>query len=53
VLTKKYHELVEIATPAAPPANDARLFIRDNLSGKTQLCVRFDTGAVKVLAVQP
>jgi hypothetical protein len=53
ILTKKYHELVEINTPSAPPSNHARLFIRDNLNGKTQLCVRFATGAVKVLATQP
>jgi hypothetical protein len=53
VLTKKYHELVEIGTPSAPGSNHARLFIRDNGSGKTQLCVRFHTGAVKVLATQP
>ena len=53
VLTKNYHELVEIGTPSAPGANHARLFIRDNGSGKTQLCVRFATGAVKVLATQP
>jgi hypothetical protein len=53
VLTKKYHELVEISTPAAPASNHARLFVRDNGNGKTQLCVRFHTGAVKVLAMQP
>ena len=52
VLTTKYHELVEISTPAAPPSNHARLFVRDNGSGKTQLCVRFPTGAVKVLAIE-
>jgi hypothetical protein len=53
VLTRKYHELVEMSTPSAPPSNHARLFIRDNGNGKTQLCVRFHTGAVKVLATQP
>jgi len=42
----------EIRTPAAPVANRAKLFVRDNGSGKTQLCVRFHTGAVKVLATQ-
>jgi hypothetical protein len=52
VLTTKYHELAEISTPAAPPSNHARLFVRDNGSGKTQLCVRFPTGAVKVLATE-
>jgi hypothetical protein len=53
VLVNKYAELVEIGTPSAPASNHARLFIRDNGSGKTQLCVRFHTGAVKVLATQP
>jgi hypothetical protein len=50
VLTKKYHELVKGSTPTASPKNHARLFLRNNGSGKTQLCVRFHTGAVKVLA---
>jgi hypothetical protein len=53
LLVKKYMELVEIGTPTAPGSNHARLFIRDNGSGKTQLCVRFHTGVVKVLATQP
>lgn len=39
--------------PPAPPANTARFFVRDNGSGKTQYCVRFNTGAVQVLATQP
>jgi hypothetical protein len=52
VFTNKYHELVEISTPSAPPSNHARVFVRDNGSGKTQLCVRFHTGAVKVLATE-
>ena len=51
-LTESYQELVEIGTPSAPPRNHARLFIRDNGNGKTQLCVRFHTGAVRVLATQ-
>jgi hypothetical protein len=41
-----------VAVPAAPVANRARLVIRDN-AGKTQLCVRFHTGVVKVLATEP
>jgi hypothetical protein len=52
VLASRYMEMVEIGTPTAPGGNRARLFIRDNGSGKTQLCVRFHTGAVKVLATQ-
>ena len=49
-----YQEMIELgADPAAPAANKARLFMRDNGSGKTQFCVRFPTGAVQVLATQP
>lgn len=39
--------------PAAPVANQARIFFKDNGSSKTQLCVRFATGAVQVLATEP
>jgi hypothetical protein len=53
VYTSKFHEMPEIATPSAPNASRARLFVRDNGTGKTQLCVRFNTGAIQVLATQP
>lgn len=46
-------DLIEQATPPAPATNTARVFVRDNGSGKTQLCVIFPTGAVQVLATQP
>lgn len=46
-------ELPEVAEPAAPAANKARLFAKDNGAGKTQLCVRFPTGATAILATQP
>lgn len=39
--------------PTAPSANGARLFTKDNGAGKTQLCVRFATGAVQVIATEP
>jgi len=52
VYTTQFYELGEIGTPAAPLANRARLFVKDNGAGKTQLCVRFRTGAVKILAVE-
>src|SRR5690348_7199975 len=38
---------------AAPLATQAVVYTRDNGSGKTQLCVRFHTGAVQVLATEP
>ncbi len=43
----------EQADPSAPAANGATLYARDNGAGKTQLCVRFATGAVQVIATQP
>lgn len=41
------------ADPAAPSANAGRLFFKDNGAGKTQLCVRFSSGATQVIATQP
>jgi len=52
VYTTQFYELSEVGTPAAPLANRARLFLKDNGAGKTQLCVRFHTGAVKILAIE-
>lgn len=47
-------ELTELAAdPSAGASNTARLYSRDNGSGKTQLCVLFPTGAVQVLATEP
>jgi hypothetical protein len=53
VYTSSFHEMTEITAPGAPANNKGRLFMRDNGSGKTQLCVRFNTGGVLVLATQP
>jgi hypothetical protein len=39
--------------PAAPASNNARLYVRDNGAGKTQLVARFPTGAVQVVATEP
>jgi pectate lyase-like protein len=46
-------EALEIADPAAPAANRGRLYTKDNGAGKTQLVVRFPTGAVQVIATEP
>jgi hypothetical protein len=51
VYSTKFYEMKEISAPPAPAANKARLVVRDN-GGFTQLCVRFNTGGVKVLATQ-
>jgi hypothetical protein len=42
----------EQVDPAAPVADRALVYTRDNGSGKTQLCVRFETGAIQVLGTQ-
>jgi hypothetical protein len=52
VYVSKFQEMPEISTPSAPAANRARLFVRDDGSGHTQLCVRFNTGTVKILATE-
>jgi len=41
------------ADAPAPGLNQGVVFYKDNGSGKTQLCVRFNTGAVQVIATQP
>jgi hypothetical protein len=43
----------EMTEPSSPTANKARLFVRDNGSAKSQLCVVFGSGAVQVLATEP
>jgi hypothetical protein len=53
VFTDRFVEFSEIATPPTAGTDRARLFARDNGSGKTQLCVRFQSGAVRVLATEP
>lgn len=51
----KYQEFLENGTTdaTAGAANTGRLFVKDNGAGKTQLCVRFNTGAVQVIATEP
>ncbi len=45
--------LPELTTdPAAPSANRALIYAVD-VAGKTQLRVRFATGAVQILAIEP
>ena len=43
----------ERADPAAPPANAAYLYCKDNGAGKTQLVALFSSGAVQQVAIQP
>ena len=48
-----YIQLLESSTNGNASTNGARIMARDNGSGKTQLIVRFATGAVQVLATEP
>jgi len=52
-LNNLFEEWDEIAAPASPAANKARLFVRDNGSGKTQLAAIFPTGAVVPIVTEP
>lgn len=45
--------LTERAEPSNPGANIGVLFTKDSGAGKTQLCVRFPTGASQVIATEP
>jgi len=38
---------------AAGATNTGRLYVKDNGAGKSQLVVRFNTGAVQVIATEP
>lgn len=50
----KYHEFTErgVGDPANGPVNTGRLYCKDNGAGKTQLCIRFNTGAGIVIATE-
>jgi hypothetical protein len=51
VRISQYLDFPETFTPLNPPANTARLFIRDN-GGKTQLCVIFPSGAEQIIKTE-
>lgn len=50
--SSSYIDLEEISDPANPPGDTARIYARDNGSGKTQLCVIFPTGSAVVIATE-
>jgi hypothetical protein len=50
IFGNSYLELAERHNPSAPSSNRARLYVRDDGSGTTQLCVRFHNGTIRVLA---
>lgn len=43
----------EMTAPSAGAANTGRIFFEDNGGGKTRLMVRFATGAVQQIAIEP
>ena len=47
--------LIRLAETSDPTAitKKGKLYVRDNGSGKTQLVVRFGTGAIQVIATEP
>jgi hypothetical protein len=53
VRIQKFLDLQEIADPASPSSDTARLFVRDNGDGDlTQLCVKFSDGEIKVIVTE-
>lgn len=52
-LVSSFVRLNELALQSAPPTNEAILQLRDNGSGKSQLIIRFATGAEQVIATEP
>ena len=54
LLQTTYIELWELAdAPAAPNADHAKLYVREAAPGKTELVIRFPTGAIQVIATEP
>jgi hypothetical protein len=51
-LGARHIEITEVAAPGLAPTNGARLYVKDNGSGKTQLVVRFQSGAEIALATE-
>ena len=43
----------EITDPGIAGADQARMYLRDNGSAKTQLVIQFPSGSVQVLATEP
>lgn len=51
-INAKYLELDEVSDPAAPSANKARLYTKDDGSGNTQLVVKFASGSALPIKTQ-
>jgi hypothetical protein len=48
-----YGEFTEMTAPAAPAANNVRIYAEDNGSGKTRLMALFPTGVAQQIAIEP
>ena len=48
-----WQDLKQMSDPPAPTNDNVRVFARQNISGKQQLCVRFETGAAQIIATEP
>ena len=46
-------QLTEMTAPAAPGANNVRIYAEDNGSGKTRIMALFPTGAAVQIAIEP
>jgi hypothetical protein len=46
-------EMIEQTAPAAPAANEVRIYAEDDGAGKTRLMARFATGAAVQIAIEP
>jgi hypothetical protein len=52
IISRDTITFAEMTAPAAPGVNQARLFLQDNGSGKSQLMILFNTGAIVPLATE-
>lgn len=48
-----YVRLTEMASPGNAPADKAYIYLKDNGAGKTQLMIRFQSGAEQQIAIEP
>jgi len=53
IVVSTFLEGTETTDPIAPAVHKGRLYYRDNGAGKTQLVVRFPTGAIQVISTEP
>ena len=53
IVQSTYHQMTEMTAPAAPAANNVRIYAEDNGSGKTRLMALFPTGVAQQIAIEP